>query len=327
MLRALFPEAVYMPRTRAVHAQIKIQSRTLHSTVQALIDSGATENFISPNVIDHYRIPVFKIPTPRIIRNVDGSKNSIGSITHACNLRIQHKGITEMHKFYVIDLGSDSMLLGMPFLAATNPDINWSEGKFGGKVVASTTDSHLWIPNQDKKVYKPFNTIPDRNLVVKRTTIATQLAAEAADKTERPWYQQVPKEYHQYGKVFSDKAAQRFPEKRPWDHAIDLLPTAPTHLNCKVYPLGESQQELLDKFLEEHLKKGYIRRSKSPYASPFFFVKKKDGKLRPVQDYRILNEYTVRNVYPIPLIQELCNKLLKKQWFTKFDIRWGYNNV
>ena len=87
------------------------------------------------------------------------------------------------------------------------------------------------------------------------------------------------------------------------------------------------QQETLDEFLKEHLKKGYIHVSKSPYVAPFFFVKKKDGKLRPVQDYRKLNEYTVKNKYPIPLIKELINQLVGKHWFTKFDIRWGYKNI
>jgi len=94
-----------------------------------------------------------------------------------------------------------------------------------------------------------------------------------------------------------------------------------------VYPLAEGQQEALDKFLDEHLAKGYIRRSNSPYTSPFFFVKMKDGKLRPVQDYCALNNWTVRNTYPLPLIKELISKLVKKKWFTKLNIRWGYNNV
>ena len=119
----------------------------------------------------------------------------------------------------------------------------------------------------------------------------------------------------------------RFPNPRPWDHEIELLSDAPQTLNCKVYPLPPGQQKALDEFLNEHLKKGYIRRSNSPYASPFFFIKKKDGKLRPVQDYQNLNKLTVPNTYPLPLITELINKLVKKQWFTKFDIRWGYNNV
>ena len=62
-------------------------------------------------------------------------------------------------------------------------------------------------------------------------------------------------------------------------------------------------------------------------ASPFFFVKKKDGKLRPVQDYRKLNEMTIKNRYPLPLISELIDKLTHAKIFSKMDIRWGYNNI
>ena len=87
------------------------------------------------------------------------------------------------------------------------------------------------------------------------------------------------------------------------------------------------EQKALDKFLEENLKSGRIRPSNSPMASPFFFVKKKDGALRPVQDYRKLNEMTIKNRYPLPLIQELIDKLKLSKVFSKMDIRWGYNNI
>ena len=62
-------------------------------------------------------------------------------------------------------------------------------------------------------------------------------------------------------------------------------------------------------------------------ASPFFFVKKKDGKLRPVQDYRELNKGTIKNEYPLPLISELIDKLKGARVFSKVDLRWGYNNI
>ena len=65
----------------------------------------------------------------------------------------------------------------------------------------------------------------------------------------------------------------------------------------------------------------------SPMASPFFFVKKKDGKLRPCQDYRYLNEWTIKNAYPLPLILELTDKIKDAKFFTKLDVCWGYNNV
>ena len=63
-------------------------------------------------------------------------------------------------------------------------------------------------------------------------------------------------------------------------------------------------------------------------ASPFFFVKKKDAKqLQPCQDYRYLNEWTRKNAYPLPLISEIMDKLKDAKYFTKLDVRWGYNNV
>ena len=62
-------------------------------------------------------------------------------------------------------------------------------------------------------------------------------------------------------------------------------------------------------------------------ASPFFFVDKKDRKLRPCQDYRYLNKHTIKNAYPLPLITKLLDKLKGAKLFTKLDVRWGYNNV
>ena len=83
----------------------------------------------------------------------------------------------------------------------------------------------------------------------------------------------------------------------------------------------------LDDWIDEQLKKGYIEPSISPYASSFFFIKKKDGKLRPVQDYHTINSYTVRNQYPLPLISDLIRDLGGARLYTKFDVRQGYNNI
>ena len=242
------------------------------------------------------------------------------------------------------------MLLGMPFLAAHNPDINWSEGQLKGEVSAHTADAYLWTPHRQhhhlhfldvqerdeeratiapyigKEVFIPKPKPLSADVQSRRVTRATELAIDAADKTaakkeETPWYLQVPLEYHHYKKVFSEEEAKRFPASRPWDHAIELLPDAPETLDCKVYPLAPAEQDALNEFIKDHLDKGYIRRSNSPYASPFFFIKKKDGKRRPVQDYRQLNEWTVRNRYPLPLIKELVARLTNKNWFTKFDVR------
>ena len=239
------------------------------------------------------------------------------------------------------------MILGMTFLEMTNPPINWRSKQFYGHVTIATDDADQWTPERQLQHRRELNPemyeteksnptfIPNNergiihypNKYLRKTTTATELAVQAADKTQRTWQEQVPKYYHKFGKVFSETQSQRFPQSRPWDHAIDLVKDRPEALPGNIIPLAPKEQDALDKFLKEHLSKGYIRPSKSQYAAPFFFVKKKDGKLRPVQDYRMLNKYTIRNQYPLPLIKELIANLRDKTWFTKFDIRWGYNNV
>ena len=153
MLKALFPQAVFMPKERSIHATVKIQSRTLHSPISALLDSGATDNFITPELVEHFQIPTRTLTRARTICNVDGTKNKIGNVTKNTQLTIRYRNESHLHNFYVADLGNDAVLLGMPFFAATNPEINWKEGTFHGKVIASTTDSHQWIPNQDNHVH------------------------------------------------------------------------------------------------------------------------------------------------------------------------------
>jgi len=95
----------------------------------------------------------------------------------------------------------------------------------------------------------------------------------------------IPEEYKDFNdQVFNKAVFEKLPDQSKWDHTIELIPNT-TLKNCKIYPLNIREQEEFDKFLEEHLKSGKIRPSKSPCAAFFFFVKKKNGLLQPVQDY------------------------------------------
>jgi hypothetical protein len=136
----------------------------------------------------------------------------------------------------------------------------------------------------------------------------------------------VPSQYSKYSRVFSETALHQLPQHQLWDHVIELKPGA-SMKNCSIYRLMPKESLALKEYIEEHKRKGYIRPSKSPMASPFFFVDKKDGKLCPVQDYRALNNITIKNAAPLPLIPELIDKLGSTRYFTKLDIRWGYNNI
>ena len=95
----------------------------------------------------------------------------------------------------------------------------------------------------------------------------------------------------------------------------------------KVYPLSRKEREEVCKFIKEQLRKGYIRPSKSPQMALVFFIRKKNGKKRMVQDYWYLNEWTVKNNYPLPLISDIIGNIGTKKVFTKIDLRWEYNNM
>jgi hypothetical protein len=138
---------------------------------------------------------------------------------------------------------------------------------------------------------------------------------------------QLPTEYRSFAKVFSEKASERFPPPRPYDHAIDLKPDAPATLPAKAIRLPADELVAAKKFIDENRRLERIEEGNGPYASRLFFIKKKDGQLRPVQDYRKLNDHTIKNRYPLPLIPDLIAAVRKAALFTKFDVRWGYNNV
>jgi len=95
----------------------------------------------------------------------------------------------------------------------------------------------------------------------------------------------------------------------------------------KVYSLSREKREEVQAFVEDQLRKGYIHPSKSPQMSPVHFVAKKDSTQRMVQDYQHINQWTIKNRYPLPLIADILDGVGKRKVFTKLDLRWGYNNV
>jgi len=126
--------------------------------------------------------------------------------------------------------------------------------------------------------------------------------------------------------VFGKVESERMLKRKIWDHAIDLKETFKLRKG-RIYPLSKNKREEVQNFVKDQLRKGYIRPSKSPQTSPVFFVGKKDSSKRIVMDYRNLNNQTIKNNYPLPLITELIDNMGSKKVFTKMDLRWGFNNV
>ena len=101
----------------------------------------------------------------------------------------------------------------------------------------------------------------------------------------------------------------------------------PKELNAKAYVITLKEEEVLNQWLDEQLKAGLIVELKSRYTALCFYIPKKDGLLRLVQDYRKLNQVTIKDKTPLPLIGEVIDKLKKAKYFNKLDLIWGYNNI
>jgi len=116
------------------------------------------------------------------------------------------------------------------------------------------------------------------------------------------------------------------PTKKLWDYTIDIKEGFVPRKG-KMYLLSREEREEVHEFIAEKLRKGYIRPSKLSQMALVFFVRKKDGKKRIVQNYRYLNEWTIKNNYPFPLILDIIENIGTKKVFTKMDLWWKYNNV
>jgi hypothetical protein len=260
--------------------RVYVNSTGKRTETIALVDCGATENFIDTDHAYALRLPLTHLKTPREVFNVDKTPNRQGPITHYTDATIRTGRRTRTMRFFLTHLGRNPLILGYPWFSGMEPRITWSKGWI----------DYDQLPITFTPITTPAEEAPPqriRRLVVaaltadKRQTMASKLA----ECHDAPKDVSLPKEYQRHAQVFSKEKAQRFPEPRIWDHAIELKKDAPPTFPRKIYALTQEERKALKKFVEEHLKKGYIVPSKSPYAAPFFFIKKKDGKLRPMQDY------------------------------------------
>jgi hypothetical protein len=287
----------------------------------ALIDSGGTENFMNLTYAKWLKLPIKRMETPRKLFNVDGTENKSGELQFYTDLDIRTGTNTTPLRFFLSDLGDHRVILGYPWFAAAQPKIDWKRGWIDHTqlpvIIQAPNTKKASFVSRTRNVPRPLHKKEDRYFIARVTLYPG----------DKPSTAQVPEEYTQHKKVFSEEMSQQLPKHTIWDHTIELMPDAPKTLPERLLPLTQEEITEVNKFVSEHLKRGTIRESWSPYAANFFFVKKKDGKLRPVQDYRPLNKWTLKNRNVSPLITQTIDCLNGCTLFTKFNVRWGYNNI
>jgi len=290
-------------------------------TVKALLDSGVTGLFADQKFVEKHGFKMQKLDRPVNVKNVDGTKNSGGMITHEIEVNIFFKGHVERAKMDMYNLGRTKVILGMPWLAAHNPEINWETGEVKITRCLPLCGKKLEIARgggkriQRNKLRRTDKRDEDDWEWSMRDKFDEEEVLDR-EKVEK----MIPRWFHKWLKTFGKIESERMPVRKPWDHAVNLKEDF-VPKKGQAYLLSRDEKEEVREFVEEQLRKGYIRPSKSPQTLPVFFVGKKDGKKRMVQDYRYLNKGTIKDNYPLPLISDLIDTMGTKKVFTKMDLR------
>uniref|UniRef100_A0A674PJ94 Uncharacterized protein n=1 Tax=Takifugu rubripes TaxID=31033 RepID=A0A674PJ94_TAKRU len=266
-------------------------------TLATFIDSGAV------SLIDEeltVQLGIDRVPLPHSVPASALDGHLLGTVTHQTTpihmlLSGNHH---ETIQFHVLKSPHLPLILGYPWLRRHNPHIDWATGS----IMGWSSSCHQVCLNQAAAPLLSVESIP-----------APDLSA-------------VPSEYHDFREVFSKAKATSLPPHRPYDCAIDLQPGT-TPPKGRLYSLSAPEREAMEVYINDALAAGIIRPSSSPAGAWFFFVEKKDRSLRPCIDYRGLNEITVKNRYPLPLIASAFELLQGAMVFTKLDLRNAYHLV
>jgi hypothetical protein len=190
----------------------------------ALLNSGATENFMNLAYAKWLRLPIKALPEPKPLLNVDGTENKSGKLQYYTDLDVRTGTSTTTMRFFLSDLGEHKAILGYPWFAAAQPRIDWKRGWIDHAQLPIV----LRAPNAKRAIFIPrTRNVPcqaHERYFVARIAFHDPTSPPDADLSK------IPTEFHRHAKVFSEQQSQRLPKHTVWDHAIELLPNAPQSL-------------------------------------------------------------------------------------------------
>ena len=206
--------------------------------VKALLDSRAMGLFMDTTFAKEKGFKMEKLKKPLLVRNVDGMVNAGGAITYQVECNMFFKGHVERARMDICNLEKTEVILGMPWLAAHNPEIDWEKGEV--KMTHCPPICRKRKQEEGKKEVKKVEKNEDKEMLKRLVS-------------KRFWK----------WKIFSKRESERMPVQKIWDHAIELkegfMPK-----KGKVYSLLREERGEVQAFMEDQLRKGYIRPSKSP---------------------------------------------------------------
>ena len=171
---------------------------------QALINSGTTGNFINQQFVLKYHLETKKLTKSLHICNVDGTRNSVGEIIRYCDLQFKIGQQGHQVCFLVTNLRMNRIILGYPWLAQFNPDIDWP-------------NVCVWGPRLQ------VQTLKQQKQQIQKTMITQQMAEVTYNETKTNTEATIPQKYTQHAFIFSEEEAKHFPPERSgYDHQIKL---------------------------------------------------------------------------------------------------------
>ncbi|MDB5911247.1 MAG: pol protein, partial [Massilia sp.] len=287
---------------------LTLEVRIGRHQLQAMLDSGAQGNFISPRVVNQCRLHWRKKERPYQLNTVEGGSVAYGDGTvsnETTPLLMVCQDQEELVTLDITDIADHDMILGIPWLKKHNPRIDWITGQLywttsvqdsrqsasaerdsaseqrprHGPSSEPTTSSDLATeqrPRHGPSSKPPGSSTQDRVLAYgSSATFTKRMTPEESERIKS-----VPTEYWRYNKLFEERTGEdALPEHTQWDHEIPLEPGTQPRFH-KVYPLNELQRRELKEYVQKALRKGHIRPSTSPAGHPILFVPKKNGELR-----------------------------------------------
>ena len=308
--------------------------------IPTLIDSGASESFLDITTAKTLNIPMFKLKHSKEISLADGSTPTSGTIEYWTALDVQIQKHVTTAVVYLIDCPKTNLILGHDWLSQTNPVIDWRNNTIIS--MENNTINPIAFPSKvhtyERRIHnririlpaKKFNTIRSRDPIYLVSLAPKHMPNEfTIPKDDSPIdeFTKLPVMYSQFKDVFTEKTKDQFPEHRDkFDLKIELMEGKDPKAG-PIYRHTIHEDLALKEYLLKELATGLIRPSKSSCSSPVLFAPKKNGELRLCIDYRGLNDITIKNRYPLPLIDDVIGSLAGAKYFTSMDLRNGYHNL
>jgi len=239
-------------------------------TVLNYNNSGCIHTRIDKQLVKDKRIQTKPINFSFEVFNADGTKN--GEVTKVAPLEIEINGHKETLEAAVIDLDGTDMFLGHDWLVKHNPEVNWKNG----------TIKFTRCPGNCTMKYKDIQFKSRRTKTIETIDNKEQDNGKIRKELDKTNPEDLPEYIRPFTHLFNKKKFEKLPERREWDHKINLTDEAPKELNAKAYAMTLKEEKALNQWLDEQLKAGLIVESKSRYAALCFYIPKKDGSLQLV---------------------------------------------